>query len=140
MFYKLGSIFVLKSKDNDNHVEVHIFQLHEDNINDATESTFTYNQHSTVINLTPQSKTVTFTYTAAPDTANTIDKDKFKVSKLVVYYWTENVKSNLPKLKSYEVSNEKYNVVFNYAAGNGANLKSIFDDWKQSLTGDDGPS
>ena len=71
---------------------------------------------------------MTFTYTAA---SSTIDKDKFKVSKLVIFYWDKDAGNASPK--STHPVGAKFNVVFNYSEGNNVELKSIFEDWNENL-------
>ncbi|XP_063675488.1 uncharacterized protein LOC134812179 [Bolinopsis microptera] len=129
IFYKLDNIFVLQDKDDENKVEVHIFQYNEGYYSSDITSTFTYNEHKTDIKMEPNNEQVTFTYTAA---SSTIDKDKFKVSKLVIFYWDNDAGNESPKI-TYPVGSNKFNVVFNYSEGNNVVLKSIFENWSESL-------
>ena len=62
-------------------------------------------------------------------------RNKFKVSKLVIYYWNEDAGNKSPK-RTYSVGDNKYNVVFSYTDGN---RKSIFSTWTEnSLPKSDG--
>ena len=105
--------------------------LNDDFSGDGPEKcTFQYNKHETDISLDFQAKEVKFTYRPSSDT--TVDKNKFKVSKLSIYYWIEDAGNQSPK-QTYSVGNNKYSVIFNYSEGNNADLKSIFENWSESL-------
>ncbi|XP_063692025.1 uncharacterized protein LOC134824190 isoform X2 [Bolinopsis microptera] len=136
IFYKLDNIFFLKDKDDN--IEVKIYQPKDYYYGSDITSTFTYDGHETVIKLDIANEIVSFKYTAA---VATIDKDKFKVSKITIFYWIkdagsddDNGSGNEQTKATYSLGNDKFNVVFNF----GENLKTIFEDWNVSLAG--GPS
>ena len=116
--------------DNEEHLEVHVMQLKDENFDSPITSTFSVDDHETVIKLDVQEGRVSFTYT--PGTSS-INKDKFKVSKLVIYYWAES--SGLSSsARSYASGPGRVNVVFEYADGNSSELNSIFSNWVESVT------
>ena len=118
--------------DNEEHLEVHVMQVKEENFESPITSTFTVDGHETVIKLDFQEGKVTFTYTAG---TSSINKDKFKVSKLVIYYWdvSYGVSSSA---RSYTSGARLVNVVFEYAGGNNVELDSIFSTWSESIISD----
>ena len=96
----------------DNNIEVNIFQLKSDDYyGSEIISTFTYEGHETVIKLSPSNESVSFIYT--PGEA-TINKEKFKVSKLLIFYWIADAGSGSePPRTTYLLGGDKFNVVFN---------------------------
>ena len=107
-----------------------IFQLKDDSNYYASDiiSTFTYEGHETVIKLSPSKESVSFTYSAGEATIN---KDKFKVSKLFLFYWVADAGSGgEPPRETDPLGNDKFNVVFNF----GENPMTIFEDRTVFLT------
>ncbi|KAL5264684.1 hypothetical protein ACHWQZ_G005683 [Mnemiopsis leidyi] len=131
LFYRLGEIFVLRDKDDENHLEVHIMQTKEDNFGDIISSTFTVDNHVTTIKLEPSNAEVTFTYTAG---GSAIDTNRFEVSKLVIYYWSGSAEISTSAQK-YDIDQNLSHVVFDYTVGNNAVLNSIFANWTERVTG-----
>ena len=109
--------------DEEDNVEVHIFQLNQDFISNPTKTTFTYDSHKSEIELNPSSEEVTFTYTSL-STPSDETKRKFTVSKIVVYMWTDQGKS-VPSIEVAIVESER---------------KSIFENWTKSVNEDDNDS
>ena len=98
-----------------------IFQLKDGYWGSDITSTFTYEGHETVIKLSPSNESVSFIYT--PGEA-TINKEKFKVSKLLIFYWIADAGSGSePPRTTYLLGGDKFNVVFNFE-----NLTTIFED------------
>ena len=119
------------TSDDENHLEVHIMQTKEDNFADIISSTFTVDNHVTNIKLEPSNAEVTFTYTAG---GSAIDTNRFKVSKLVIYYWSGSAEFSSSSQK-YDIGQNLSHVVFDYTVGNNAVLNSIFANWTERVTG-----
>ena len=103
-------------------------QLKDENFDDNIAGSFTVNGHTTRINFDYAEAKVTFSYQTA---ATTIDKNRFLLTKLVIYYWNKNRGTLDSAASNYPVdSEEKINVVFAYDA---ASASTIFEDREQKI-------
>ena len=104
-------------------------QLKDDNFDDNIAGSFTVNGHTTNISFDYAEAKVTFSYQTA---ATTIDKNRFLLTKLVIYYWNKNAGTLDPAASNYPVGpdSEKIHVVFAYDA---ASASTIFEDREQKI-------
>ena len=117
--------------ENEDHVEVHVMQLKDDNFGDNISGSFTVNGHTTSISFDHSDAKVTFSYQTA---ATTIDKNQFLLTKLVIYYWNKDEGTLDPAASDYQVGPDSdgnvVNVVFAYDA---ASASTIFEDREQKI-------
>ncbi|KAL5264686.1 hypothetical protein ACHWQZ_G005684 [Mnemiopsis leidyi] len=137
VFFKLGNIHVIRSSDNENHLEVHVMQLKNENIGGDILGTFNINGHTTNIRFDYSENKVSFEYQSS-DTS--IDKSGYLVSKLLIYYWNKGNGNLVLGATSYDVGAdsdgvEKINVVFEYV---DAAAKTIFENREQKIVQDGG--
>ena len=118
--------------ENEDHVEVHVMQLKDDNFGDNISGSFTVNGHTTSISFDHSDAKVTFSYQTA---STTIDKNQFSLTKLVIYYWNKDEGTLDAAASNYAAGTdsemkEKINVVFAYDA---ASASTIFEDREQKI-------